>query len=80
MCDFSYAPFATPGGRREHRGGKTDDERELSTLIRQTLESSVQVGIVFFLEVVGGFGLIDGPHRAGLLGRLCANRLYFSLF
>lgn len=43
-CDFSYAPFATPGGRRDSRGGKKDDERELSTLLRQTLESSVQVG------------------------------------
>ena len=43
QCEFSYAPFATPGGRRESRGGKTNDERELSTLLRQTLESSVQV-------------------------------------
>lgn len=43
QCEFSYAPFATPGGRRETRGGKTNDERELSTLLRQTLESSVQV-------------------------------------
>lgn len=32
-----------PGGRRETRGGKKDDERELSTLLRQTLESSIQV-------------------------------------
>ena len=43
QCEFSYAPFATPGGRRESKGGKKDDERELSTLLRQTLESSVQV-------------------------------------
>lgn len=43
QCEFSYAPFAMPGGRRESRGGKKDDERELSTLLRQTLESSVQV-------------------------------------
>lgn len=43
QCEFSYAPFATPGGRRDSRGGKKDDERELSTLLRQTLESSVQV-------------------------------------
>ncbi|CAM9827594.1 unnamed protein product [Ectocarpus sp. 6 AP-2014] len=43
QCDFSYAPFAMPGGRRETRGGKKDDERELSTLLRQTLESSIQV-------------------------------------
>ncbi|CAM9873484.1 unnamed protein product [Sphacelaria rigidula] len=43
QCDFSYSPFATPGGRRETRGGRGDDERELSTLLRQTLEASVQV-------------------------------------
>ncbi|CAM9240258.1 unnamed protein product [Ectocarpus sp. 4 AP-2014] len=43
QCDFCYAPFAMPGGRREARGGKKDDERELSTLLRQTLESSIQV-------------------------------------
>lgn len=43
QCDFSYSPFATPGGRRETRGARGDDERELSTLLRQTLEASVQV-------------------------------------
>lgn len=51
-CDFSYAPFATPGGRRESRGGKKDDERELSTLLRQTLESSVQVSTSLTLPVL----------------------------
>lgn len=43
VCDFSYAPFATSEGRRDPRGGKKDDERELSALLRQTLQSSVQV-------------------------------------
>lgn len=47
VCDFSYAPFATSEGRRDPRGGKKDDERELSTLLRQTLQSSVQVELIF---------------------------------
>lgn len=43
QCEYSYAPFARRGLPRESRGGKGDDERELSTLLRQTLEASVQV-------------------------------------
>lgn len=45
QCDFSYSPFAAPGGRRQAKGGRGDDERELSTLLRQTLQASVQVSL-----------------------------------
>lgn len=45
-CEYSYAPFAFPEGARESKSGRGDDEREFSTLLRQTLEASVQVIIV----------------------------------